>query len=80
MKKIKIFIYHFAVFILGSVGIVAYVFYRLSSPTSKVGIGGIIIMPAVALIYVVVFGILCVISFIVWLLVDYLRSKKSKKI
>lgn len=75
MKKIKIFSYHLVVFILGSVGIIAYVFYRLTSPTSGAGLGGVIVMPAVVLIYVIVFGILCAISLLVWLLINYLRNK-----
>ncbi len=75
MTKLKIFIYHLVIFVVGSAGIVAYVFYRLSSPSGNAGLGGIIIMPAVVLIYVVVFGILCLISLAVWLLVKYLRRK-----
>lgn len=79
MKKIKIFIYHLAVFILGSIGIVAYVFYRLSSPTSKAGLGGIIVMPAVILIYVIVFGILCTVSLAIWLSIAYFRGRRRSK-
>ncbi len=79
MKKLKIFLYHLAVFILGSVSIAVYVFYRLASPGSEAGLGGLIVMPVVALIYVFVFGILCVISLLVWLLVAYFRNRKSKK-
>ena len=79
MKKLKIFIYHAAVFIIGSAGIAVYAFYRLSSPTSEAGLGGIIVMPAVVLIYVVVFGILCLISLFIWLLIAYLRGRKLKE-
>ncbi|MEK7630100.1 MAG: hypothetical protein AAB432_01815 [Patescibacteria group bacterium] len=79
MKKFKIFIYHLVVFILGSIGITAYVFNRLSSSKSKAGLGGIIVMPAVTLVYIVAFGILCIISLLVWFLIAYLRGRKSKK-
>ena len=79
MKKLKIFIWHLVVFIAGSIGIAVYVFIRLSSPVSKAGLGGIIIMPAVVLIYVVVFGILCVISLAIWLLIAYLRGRRKLK-
>ncbi len=79
MRKLKIFIYHLVVFILGSAGIVAYVFYRLAFPVSEAGLGGLIVMPAVALVYVVAFGILCIISLFVWLLIAYLRGRKPKK-
>ena len=79
MKKLKIFIYHLTIFIAGSIGIVVYVFTRLSSPASKAGLGGIIVMPAIALIYVVVFGIFCAILLVTWLLVVYLRGKRRLK-
>ncbi len=79
MKKLKIVLYHLAVFILGSVGIAVYTLYYLTSPASKAGLGGILAMPAIILIYVIVFGILCLISLLAWLLVAYLRGRKFKK-
>jgi len=72
MKKLKIFTIHLLVFLLGSVGIIAYVSLRLTS--REAGLGGVIVMPAVTLIYVVVFGILCLISLGAWLLVVCLRN------
>ena len=77
MKKLKIFIYHLLVFVIGSAGIVIYIFNRLASPSSGLGLGGIIVMPAIALIYVVVFGILCLISLISWLLIAYFRNRNK---
>ena len=76
MKKLIILGYHALAFVIGSAGIVAYLFYRLSTTSSGAGVGGVIVMPAVALIYVVAFGILCVISLVIWLLVAYFRSRK----
>ncbi|OGM97469.1 MAG: hypothetical protein A2735_01920 [Candidatus Yanofskybacteria bacterium RIFCSPHIGHO2_01_FULL_41_21] len=80
MKKAKIFIYHFIVFVLGSLSIIVYVFYHLASPSSKAGLGGVIVMPVVALIYVTIFGILCIISLIIWILVAYFRGRRTKKL
>ena len=80
MKKLKIFLYHLLVFILGSAGIIVYVFNRLASPSSGAGLGGIIVMPAVVLIYIVIFGIFCVISLLIWLLMAYFRNRKNKQI
>ena len=77
MKKSKIFLYHLVVFIIGSIGIVAYIFSRLSA--GKAGLGGVIAMPAIALVYVIGFGILCTISFGVWLLVAYFRNRRKLK-
>ena len=77
MKKVKVFLYHLLVFVLGSAGIIAYVFNRLATPSSGAGLGGLIVMPAVALIYVVVFGVFCVISLIIWLLTAYFRNRKG---
>lgn len=74
MKNLRIFIWHLIVFIAGSIGIVVYVFIRLSSPASKAGLGGVIVMPAVALVYVVGFGILCAISLIIWLLIAHFHG------
>jgi len=52
MKKFKIFIWHLIVFIAGSIGIVVYIFIRLSSPASKAGLGGIIIMIGVCFTFI----------------------------
>ena len=79
MKKLKIFLYHLLVFILGSAGIVVYVFNRLASPSSNAGLGGIIVMPAIILVYIVVFGVFCVISLSIWLLVAYFRNRNNMK-
>ena len=76
MKKRNIFLYHMAVFILGSAGIVAYVFDRLASPASGAGMGGVIVMPVIAFAYVTAFGIACAISLAAWILVAYLRRKQ----
>jgi hypothetical protein len=73
MSKLKIFIYHLLVFIFGSTGIIAYIFYRLSSLSGEASVGGIIVMPAVMLVYVVAFGIFCACSFGLSLLIRYLR-------
>ena len=79
LNNLKIFLYHLGVFIAGSVGIAAYVLVRLSSPTSAAGLGGVIAMPAIILIYVAAFGILCVISLAAWLLVAYIRRRRKAK-
>ena len=79
MPKLKIFLYHLLFFILGSVGIAVYVFERFTAPGSAVGLGGIIAMPAIILIYVAAFGILCFVSFLIWLLVFYLRARKIRQ-
>lgn len=79
MKKLKIFLYHLAVFIIGSIGIVIYVYFHLPSLVDKAGLGGIIIMPAIIIIYAVIWGILCAISLIIWILFAYFRNRKFKK-
>lgn len=76
MKKRNIFLYHLAGFILGSVGIIAYVFDRLASPASGAGLGGVIAMPVIAFVFVITFGIACAVSLAVWLLVAHLRRKR----
>lgn len=77
MKKLKIFLYHTAVFIVGSVGIVIYVFNRLIFPLSGAGVGGVIVMPVITFIYVVIFGVFCATSLIIWLLVSYFSNRNT---
>ena len=77
MKKSKIFLYHLLVFILGSVGLAVYVFSHLSK--GKAGLGGVIVMPAIILVYIVGFGILCLISLAIWLLINRIRSRRKAK-
>ncbi len=75
MKKLKIFLLHFLVFIIGAIGIGIYVFYRLAHSSNGVDLGGIIVMPAVILVYIVIFGIFCIISLISWFLIVYFRNR-----
>lgn len=78
MKKLNIFLGHLAVFIVGSIGIALYVFTRLGLARDA-GIGGIIVMPVVALIYTVAFGMLCSISLSVWLLIAVIRRRRKRR-
>ncbi|GEM_PF-2752577 len=77
MNKLKIFIYHLAVFIAGSVGLVVYTFIRLTSLKNAAGLGGVIVMPVITVVYVVVFGLFCAISLIVWLLTAYFHNRRK---
>ena len=78
MSKLKIFLWHLLVFVLGSALICAYVFFRLTAQDGGAGLAGVIVMPAVILAYIIVFGILCAISLAVCLLVVYLRRREVK--
>lgn len=75
MKKLKIIVFYLIVFFVGSAGIVIYVFYRLTASSAGAGLGSVIVMPAVVLVYVVVFGILCIISLTISLIVSYFRNR-----
>ena len=77
MKKLKIFIYHLIVFVLGSIGLVIYTFINLGSPKNAGGVGGVIAMPVIAFFYIVLFGILCLISLLFFLLFTYLKRPKA---
>jgi len=77
MKKTKIFLFHLAVFIVGSVGIVIYVFNRLATPSSGAGLGGVIVMPVIIVMYVIVFGIFCAISLGISFLISHLRNRRK---
>lgn len=77
MSKLNIVLAHLAIFVAGSVGIALYAFARLTSPAS--GLGGVIVMPAVILIYVVAFALLCSLSLIMWLLVALVRGRHARR-
>ena len=72
MKKLKIFFYHLVIFVLGSVGITIYSFSKL-----KTSVGGAIAMPVVTFFYIVVFGILCLLSLLLCFMIRYLRVKRN---
>lgn len=74
MKKSKIIIYHLVIFIAGSCGIIIYLFSKLASDG---GLGGVVVMPVIILVYTVAYGILCAISLGISLLVSYIRNKKK---
>jgi hypothetical protein len=78
MSKLKIFLYHMAAFIIGSIGIAVYVFTRLAAPTGAAGLGGVVAMPAIILVYVAAFAIFCLISLTVWLLVAVIRARRRR--
>lgn len=75
MKKLTIFYYHLGVFGVGSVGIVAYVFYKLSGTAGEAHVGGVIAMPVIAFVFVVGFGILCALSLAVFLAVSHIWKR-----
>ena len=75
MKALKIFLYHLLVFVLGSIGLGVYFYFKMAKLAGTIGLGAIIIAPAVFLIYVYVFGIICLVSLIIWLVVSCFRSR-----
>jgi len=73
VKKLKILTYHFVVFVLGSIGLSAYVFKHLASQKSVAGVGGAVVAPVIAFVYIVGFGILCLISLGIFLIIAHFR-------
>lgn len=76
MKKRKIFLYHFLVFVAGAVALATYFTYKISHLPSEAAPAVIALVP-IALIYVIGFGILCLISLSLWLLVAYLKNRST---
>ena len=70
--KTKIFLYHLTVFIGGSVGIAFY----LSQKFSRTGLAIIALFP-VMLVFIAGFGLLCVLSLLIFLFVSYIRNKRK---
>ena len=73
MKKLKIFLYHLFVFILGAVGLGIYFAYKISALPERDGLVGMALLP-IAVVYIVGFGILCLISLASWLIIAYFKG------
>ena len=78
MKAIKIFLYHLLVFVLGSLGLGVYFYFKMAGLAGEAGLGAVIVAPVMLLIAVVVFGIACLISLAIFLVVLYFRSLAKK--
>jgi len=76
MKKKKIILYHLLAFVLGSAGIVVYFLFKMSALSGQAGLAVAIVGPAIALIEIVAFGILTLISMLVFLVISYFFRKK----
>ncbi len=76
MNKLKIVLYHLGVFVVGSIGIAVYTLLYFTSPASNAGLGGVFALPAIVLIYLILFGILCAVSLVIWLLVALVHDRR----
>ena len=66
-------LYHFLALIAGSAGIAAYFFYKISALPAQAGLVGVALLP-VAVVYIAGFGLLCLLSLVISLLVSYMRK------
>ena len=78
MKKLTIVAWHFLVFIAGSFGLIVYFAQKISALPGKAALAGIALIP-VAVVFIAGFGILCLLSLLLWLLAMYLRGLSAKK-
>lgn len=69
--------YHFLAFIAGGFLIAAYFFYKISALPSEAAIAVVALIPAAA-VYIIDFGIACLISFGICLTVSYLRKRATQ--
>lgn len=67
----KIVLYHLGAFLLGAVGIALYFFVKVSAGGVALGIVG----PVIAVVYVVGFGVLCVVSLIFFSVLHHFRKR-----
>ncbi len=77
MAKRTIFIGHLVAFGLGAIAIVAYVAVRMGALSGVGGAGAAVALPVVAVVYVIAFGILCLLSLGVVFLVRAVRRKNK---
>ncbi len=79
MKR-KIFLYHLLVFLCGGGGIAIYFFYTIKNLPPEAALAGIALLP-VGVVYVVGFGMLCLLSLALWLagatIQKYLKKKRD---
>jgi hypothetical protein len=75
MKRSRILRYHPFGFLLGAVGIALYLLYKISPLSGGSGAAMTIVGPVIGVVYIVGFGILCGISLVVFLLIDYFHKK-----
>ena len=72
MKKRKIFLYHFLVFVAGAVALSLYFTYKISHLPPEAAPAVIALVP-IGITFIIGFGIFCLISLSLWLLVAYLK-------
>ncbi len=75
MKRSRILRYHLFVFLLGTLGIVLYLLYKISPLSGVSGAAMTIVGPVIGVVYIVGFGFLCGISLCLFLLIDHFRKK-----
>ncbi len=78
MKKSKIFLLHALVFVAGSGAIAAYFFYTIKNLSPEAALAGIALLP-VGVVYIIGFGILCLISLCICLAVSSIKNLFRKK-
>lgn len=72
---LKIFLLHLAVFLLGSAAIGIYAYSRFPEFVENTGLGGVIVGPVILSLYIIIFGILCLISLAVALAFSFIRRR-----
>lgn len=77
MKR-KIFLYHLLVFLCGAGGIATYFFYTIKNLPAHAALAGIALLP-VGVAYIVGFGMLCLFSLALWLVVAAMKKYLKKK-
>lgn len=70
---LKIFFLHLAVFLLGGAAIGIYAYSRFPAFVENTGLGGIIVGPVILFLYIIIFGILCLLSLVTVLAVAFIR-------
>jgi F0F1-type ATP synthase assembly protein I len=77
LAKRTILIGHLVVFVVGAIALVVYFATRMGALSGVGGAGATVALPVVAVVYVIGFGIFCLVSLGVWLLVRTLRGTRD---
>ena len=70
----RIFLWHIAVFLLGGATLAAYFWYKIAALPANQALAGVALIP-VAGVYVVGFGILCLVSLALFLAISAVRRR-----
>lgn len=79
MSKVRIFLWHAALFLTGAASIAGYFWYKIAALPANQALAGVALIP-VAGVYIVGFGILCLVSLALFLAISAVRRRMRSRV